>query len=196
MLKALSLSALFFFTLSSSHAQRVHINPILVDSSFDAASLQKLQEACALLDSVLNSPAFADTVRKTRFRRFNRGLTSEQILDVILSGMNDYSRAPKDYSIDLRVSIYDRYKGGSEYGNTNMNKPRVTTTHRCYVLNNDVRCYASHLAHEYMHQIGFVDSERLWQKKDGSVPYLINGIVDALLNTPGVCPAQTGVCTK
>lgn len=195
MYKLIILVCICVSIVSKGLGQPVRVNAIIVDSSFDAASLAKLQQACALLDSVFNSQGFEDSVKKEKFNRFSKGKSSAEILEIIQSGMDYYEDKPKDYSIDLRVSLYDKYEGGSEYGRTDMNT-RVTSTHRCYVLHNDVKCYVSHLVHEYLHQIGFVDSKHLWQKKTGSVPYLIGDIVDKIIRTPGVCPAQKGTCKK
>ncbi|RZJ22054.1 MAG: hypothetical protein EON51_09155 [Acinetobacter sp.] len=101
---------------------------------------------------------------------------------MILTGQNDISRT-QDYSIDLRLKLYDKYRGGNEFGYTGM-EDRITSTHRCYVLNNDVKCYASHLVHEYMHQIGFRDVKS-WRggkwTKINSVPYKVGRLVDKFI---------------
>lgn len=189
--------ALFFFCINIASAQqKVKINPIIIDNNFDDASLNKLNEAAKILDSVFNSNEFIKQVLATSFKVGNFGLSNGDILEIIKSGMDSLANKPKDYSIDIRVTVYDKYKGGDEFGRTNMNT-HVTETHRCYILNNDVRCYASHLAHEYLHQIGFYD-EKTWifGKKNKSVPYKIGDIVDRIIGNTNPCYAQHSTCTK
>jgi len=192
----LILSLFFFSTIIVTAQQKVRVNPIVMDDNFDNISLNKLNEAAKILDSVFNSEEFAKQVLATNFKVGNFGLTSADILEVIKSGMDSFANKPKDYSIDIRVTVYDKYKGGDEFGRTNMNT-HVTETHRCYILNNDVKCYVSHLAHEYLHEIGFYD-ERTWVfgKKNKSVPYKIGDIVDTIIKNKKPCYAQHSTCTK
>ncbi|MCW3074260.1 MAG: hypothetical protein JWP69_1329 [Flaviaesturariibacter sp.] len=182
--------------VSGLQTQRVRVVPVRVDSSFDSQSLAKLEQAVRLLDSVINSPAFESRVLSTSFSVGTHGLSAGAILDLIRSGKDNYTGKPADGTIDLRLAVYDRYAGGGEFGVTGMTT-RITSTYRCYILQNSVRCYVSHLAHEYMHQIGFYD-ERTWLfgTKTHSVPYKIGNIVDDLLNNDNSCLAQHDTCPK
>jgi len=184
------------FIQSSYGQQRVKVQAIQVDSSFDNASLLKLQDAVKVLDSIYNSEAFAQAVLHTEFNVGNFGLSNSQILELIRSGADNYKDRPKDYSNDIRVKLFNEYFGHGNFGITDMNT-RVTRTHRCYILHNDVKCYISHLGHEYMHQIGFYD-ERTWfaGTKTKSVPYKIGNIIDALIDNPTHCLAKDETCTK
>src|SRR6478735_6178461 len=132
--------ACFLVFKTSYGQQRVNVNAIQVDSSFDSASLLKLQEAIKILDNIYNSEAFAQAVLHTDFNVGNFELTNYQILELIRSGADNYKDKPKDYSIDLRVKLFDEYFGHGNFGITDMNT-RVTRTHRCYILHNDVKCY-------------------------------------------------------
>ena len=176
--------------------QRIKVNPIKVDSSFDEASLTKLDEAVKILDSIYNSEPFAQAVLNTDFNVGNFGLTNNQILELIRSGADNYKDKPKDYSIDLRVKVFNEYFGHGNFGITDM-ATRVTRTHRCYILHNDVKCYVSHLAHEYIHEIGFYDNKTwLFGTKTKSVPYKIGNIVDALIGNRNPCVAKDETCSK
>lgn len=170
--------------------QKLRVNAIQVDSSFDQVSLAKLNEAVELLDSIFNSEKFAEAVRHTEFMFGNFSLTNYQILELIRSGADNYKDKPKDYSIDIRVKVFNEYFGHGNFGITDMDT-RITRTHRCYILQNDVKCYASHLSHEYMHQIGFYD-KKTWVlgTKTKSVPYKIGNIVDALIGNTNPCIAK------
>jgi acyl carrier protein len=176
--------------------QRVRVNAIQIDDSFDTLSIKKLHQAEKLLYSIFNSQDFKTEVTRTKFNIGNYGFTSMGIYELIVSGTNDYKEKVKDYSIDLKVGVFDAYLGYDNFGTTDM-KTRITRTHRCYILDNDVKCYASHLAHEYMHQIGFLDN-RTWilGGKAQSVPYKIGKIVDRLINNDTTCFAIKKTCKK
>lgn len=175
--------------------QRVKINPI-PDNSFDSVTKLKLYEAVAILDTVINSEDFANRVLETNFNVGNFGLTNKEILEVIKSGMDNYKDKPKDYSIDLRLKVFDEYFGYGNFGVTNMNT-RVTRTHRCFILYNNVKCYVAHLSHEYMHQIGFYDTKS-WNgvkhTKTNSVPYKIGRIVNNIIKNKEFCSAKNQTC--
>lgn len=196
MKRTLLLFVSFIFMQSNYAQQRVKVQAIEVDTSFDAVSRAKLQQAVKVLDSILNCEAFAQKVLQTNFKIGNHGLTNTQILELIRSGADNYKDKPKDYSIDIRVAVFDPYAGYGNFGTTNMTT-RITSTHRCFILNSEIQCYISHLAHEYMHQIGFYD-EKTWAlgTKTESVPYKIGNIVKALIGGKAPCVAQKQTCTK
>lgn len=198
MLRILSLSLFMALASIAVAQQQLKIKVIFTDSSFDDASKAKLYQAVALLDSVYNSKAFGELVLAENFNVGNHNLSSADILELVRSGMDNYKGALKDYSMDLRLNVYDFYKGGKEYGNTKM-KSRITSTHRCYILKNDFTCYATHLAHEYMHEIGFYDVKSwdgIKRIKTNSVPYKIGRIVTKIINKPNKCSYQTTTCKK
>ncbi|WP_293304109.1 hypothetical protein [Pedobacter sp. UBA5917] len=190
---------LFFAGFFSVVAQqKVSVKPIFIDSSFDSISKVKAYESVKILDSVFNSDAFEELVLAEKFTVGNNSLSSVDILDLIRGGADNFKGSPKDYSIDLRLGVYDAYKGGKEYGNTKM-ASRITYTHRCYIIKNATRCYASHLAHEYMHEIGFYDVkswEGVRRTKANSVPYKIGNIVARIIGKPSGCSYQTSTCKK
>lgn len=177
----------------NSFAQNVKINPIIIESNFDSISMLKLNESSKMLEKVINSEEFKNEVLNEKFRIGNHKLSSQDIYDLIMSGKDNYKNKPADYSIDLRVKLFDEYAGSGNFGFTNMNT-RVTRTHRCYIQQNDTKCYTSHLAHEYMHQIGFVDKRNLFFKKTNSVPYKIGRIIDKLINNKSHCVAIKSTC--
>lgn len=195
MKKTMTFATLLLLLPSLNFAQqRVKVNAIQVDSSFDQASLAKLNEAVKILDSIFNSEEFAQAVCHTEFNVGNYNLKNYQILELIRSGADNYKDKPKDYSIDIRVKVFNEYFGHGNFGITDMNT-RVTRTHRCYILHNDIKCYISHLAHEYMHQIGFYDKRyRGVGTKTKSVPYKIGNIVDTLIGNTNPCLAKDETC--
>jgi hypothetical protein len=195
-MKTTLLLASFIIYSHINYAQQpVKVQAIETDNSFDTVSREKLQQAVRILDSIFNSETFAQKVQQTNFRVGNHKLNSAQILELIRSGADNYQNKPKDYSIDIRVAIFDQYYGHGNYGITNM-QTRITSTHRCFILHNDLKCYVSHLAHEYMHQIGFTDDRAFpLGTKTNSVPYKIGDIVKDLIGH-SQCIAQDQTCTK
>lgn len=183
----------FYSTVSLS---QVRVQTIKVDDSFDTTSSAILDTTIKELEGVFNSKEFKQTVIDETFNVGNYGLSSKDIYELIISGKDNYIDKPKDNSIDIRVRVFDEYAGSGNFGFTNM-KTRVTRTHRCYILKNLQKCYTSHLAHEYMHQIGFYDKRTwLFGKKTSSVPYKIGRIVDELIENDAKCFAKKETCSK
>lgn len=190
------LFSFFLFGLCGLSLGQIKINPILVDSSFDSVSNAKLQQAVFIMDSVFNTKSFAQEVLSSTFDVGNEGLSSQDILALLFSGKDHFKDTLYDGCIDLRLKVFDSYYGSLNFGITDMST-HITRTHRCFILQNNVKCYVSHLAHEYMHQIGFYDWHSTWiGPKTQSVPYKIGNIVDKLIGNTGPCLAKKEECKK
>lgn len=189
----LILISIIQFVPLDSDAQSKPIEIMIVQmDNFDSKSKKKLDSAVVILETVINSSEFRNQLSKINFKTGNRGLTNKEIIQMILTGQNDIGEY-QDYVMDLRLRLYDDFVGGDEFGHTGMSS-RITSTHRCYILNNDVKCYVSHLAHEYMHQIGFRDEKTRtglfkWTKTK-SVPYKIGRLVEKFIDNKNKCIAQ------
>lgn len=195
-MKPLLVFTIFWSICLKALTQPVVVKYIIQDNSFDSLSFAKLAESTKILENVINSTDFKTKILGTQFTVGNFDLTSSQIFDLIISGKDNYKDKPADGSIDLRLSLFDKYLGYDNFGLTNMTT-RVTSTHRCYVLYNDIKCYVSHLAHEYLHQIGFSDVRTwLFGTKTKSVPYKVGDIVDELIHNGEFCAAQHQTCRK
>ncbi len=182
------------------NAQRnppVDVVAVKLDDSFDTESSLKLDSSISMLRRVFNSEEFAIDVAHTKFLIANNKKTNAEIYLMIVTGMNNYLNASIDGQVALKVKLFNEFAGSGNFGITDM-VTRETRTHRCYVLDNDVKCYASHLAHEYMHQIGFIDKKRFifFGTKTRSVPYIIGNIVDKLLKNNSKCISIDKSCTK
>jgi hypothetical protein len=189
------LTILILFCSLISFSQ-VRVQAVKVDESFDAESSAILDTSIRELEQVFNSEEFKQMVLNETFDVGNFNLSSEDIYGLIISGKDNYIDKPEDNSIDIRVRIFDKYAGSGNFGFTDM-QTRITKTHRCYILKNSQKCYTSHLAHEYMHQIGFYDKRTwLFGKKTSSVPYKIGRIVDELIENDAKCFAKKETCSK
>lgn len=157
--------------------------------NYDKLSLEKLSEAVRLLDSVLVTEDFRVRVLNAKFVG-TKGKSNQEIYDYLMSGNSKYDSS-NDKIINLYLAEYANYAGGNELGVT---VGRKTSTHRCFVLRNDVRCLVGHLIHEYLHVMGFshrkISSER---PKLKTVPYVIGNIVKTMLSSPK-CPAIKKNC--
>jgi hypothetical protein len=191
----LLLTSLTLFCSLISFSQ-VRVQAVKVDDSFDEESSAILDTSMRELEQVFNSEKFKQMVLNETFDVGNFNLSSEDIYELIISGKDNYIDKPEDNSIDIRVRVFDKYAGSGNFGFTDM-KTRITRTHRCYILKNSRKCYTSHLAHEYMHQIGFYDKRTwLFGKKTSSVPYKIGRIVDELIENDAKCFAKKETCSK
>lgn len=194
-MKKISISlALLFFSFNIVCQNITKVRAIKVDSSFDEQSSKILKIAIERLEKIFNSKEFKNEVLKAKLRIGNKGLSNSEIFELIMSGENKHMNESVDFSIDLRLRVFDNYFGSGNFGITNMTT-RVTRTHRCFILENNIDCYISHLAHEYMHQIGFID-KRTWflGKKTKSVPYKIGNIVKKILGSNSSCRAKKKTC--
>jgi hypothetical protein len=175
---------------------QVEVQAIKIGDSFDPKSSVFLETAIQELKQVFNSEEFKLTVLNESFKVGNYELSSLEIFELILSGKDNYINKPEDNSIDIRVKVFDKYAGSENFGFTDMNT-RITRTHRCYIFYNSQKCYTSHLAHEYMHQIGFYDKRTwLFGKKTESVPYKIGRIIDRLIENDAKCSAKKTTCSN
>jgi hypothetical protein len=195
-MKKKALLVLFYVTSYACFTQSVKVTPIFIDDSFDSVSLSKLHDATKILQNVFNSEQFRTEMLASDFRVGAYKLKGSDIYEILMTGKNNYNNSPPDGSIDLRLKVFDEYFGFGNFGVTDMDN-RVTRTHRCFILHNDLKCYVSHLAHEYMHQIGFYD-ERTWRfgTKTKSVPYMVGDIVDKLIGNNLLCAAKDMKCSK
>lgn len=145
---------------------------------YDKTSLIKLSEAVYLLDSLLRTDEFYTRFMKSSFVG-TKNMTNQEIYAYLMSGNSKYDTT-SDKTINLYLSEYDNYAGGNELGVT---RGKKTSTHRCFILKNDVGCLAGHLLHEYLHVMGFshrnIRSER---PKKRTVPYIVGGIIKEMLS--------------
>ncbi len=157
-------------------------------TNYDVICLQKLNRAVALVDSVVQLPEFERRIRKkiTVQKKFR---SKKKILARFYSGANVVD-PEKDGTIDLIVSTYNKYEGGLSFGRTSERTGKITT-HKCFILNNDVRCLAKHLLHEYVHSMGYkhfriMKGFGLFHK---TVPYVFGTVLGDMLDCP-TCLAQ------
>lgn len=149
--------------------------------------------ACAdTLKAVLNSAGFKKAVLNTAFDYYNRGLTSQQIYDVIMNAHEENGPGGTDKVVDLRLRTITLAEDGQRW----INACKRTTIGidgagsgmaavcpdwlRYTAQNKHYSWLAAHFIHEYMHILGFTHPNH----KSMSVPYKIHEIVETLAEDP------------
>jgi hypothetical protein len=158
--------------------------------NYSGEKLAKLERSLALVQTTLNSPAFAQAVRdfgpfhftvKPCWRILRRRYeaphhTPEQVLAKVLAGKG--SRGD-DQLMDLRL----RWLPGSGGRVVGATEDGIIGTYEVDFNSYSDGALAAHLAHEYTHTIGFRHTAGTCDDKRDcySVPYAIGNLVELLL---------------
>lgn len=141
------------------------------------------------LSMILQRPLFSKTILKWKFTHTRRksgpgkyiNETRKRIRLLVLGGI-EYKQ-PRDYEIDLRVSLYDFPSGtlGSAPIGGKTIRTDVDFFRKCAARRpkaDGAVSLAAHWMHEWSHNAGFVHGS----KKDGTVPYELGDIVKYVAN--------------
>lgn len=183
-MKTIYISFCLAFAIIKCDAQIIKVEK---HDNYSEASLKKLTLATHLLDSILSTNEFRKRVLDAKLIA-TKGKSNKEIYDYLMSGNTEYESA-NDKIINLYLEEYANYAGGNEIGHTIGKK---TSTHRCFILQNDVACLAGHLIHEYLHVMGFTH-RRLERPKKKTVPYVIGNIIKDMLGHSN-CPSVHKDC--
>ncbi|HWK03663.1 MAG TPA: hypothetical protein VNS58_08525 [Puia sp.] len=175
---------------------------VLQSDNYLRANLDKLSRTLALIEQVMNSPAFATSV--TNFNTFSfvtydcgllRRTTSTQLpvytnIEVLAILLKGHSTNPDGTTnMDLKL-VLSNDNGGDVVGETDTNN--VTTTYMDWFNSDSEAELAAHYVHEYCHTLGFQHS---WKRHCDrlrdcySVPYAIQHLLENQLTG-----ANTGNC--
>jgi hypothetical protein len=155
--------------------------------SFANLAIQKLEQ-------VLNSEKFKQKVLSTKFTK-TKGLSNQEIYDVIMKAREEQGEGGSDYIVDLRIRTITLDKDGEKWmRNCDPNSWAKTIgidgkgdgvmaicpqrLNRWSEMN-DYGSLAGHYAHEYMHILGF-SHNGLYKRK--SLVYKIGGLVEEIIN--------------
>lgn len=160
--------------------------------NFTEADKKKLAGAVHVLQSVLGSSLFKGTVR-TYSHNGGEGFyfrpvghpsggsdtvyTNEEVLQIILAAVEKKGNRVNG-ECDLHVCLINK-SGGSSVGYT---KPSIEEiyTYRNWFRSFRSVGYASHLAHEWCHKLGFTHDPNETAERPFSVPYAIGDMVGKL----------------
>lgn len=153
---------------------QVKVN-VLSTKGFTKSDRQKIDQACALINTVVNSELFAQKFLRARMTELN-GLTNEQALEQIRSG--DCLFSDKDGTIDLKLVLY--YKRWSRVvGYTNGTPMTIWINRKFFSTPVSI---GSNLLHEACHLIGF-SHYKSWET---SLPYTMNRLFEACCRELGL----------
>lgn len=161
-------------------------------TGFSSKQLEKLSEAAALLERVINSSAFAEEVLNFSYQystgalwwkrwftsknfRWNNGDTRAQVLEKILAGNELKSGA--DQEVDCIITLYTGDPGVLGYTYPSTLKTWINSH-----FFNDAPIYeiAGNLAHEYCHKLGYDHEYNRTSLRDYTAPYAIGYMVSRL----------------
>ncbi len=152
---------------------------------FNETEKKKASKSINLLENIINTQEFKEAVlkvpsfskNKIKRKTGNKKYSNQEILDLILSGED--LKNPADNIINLNLDLYNGEK--NEIGHTNMNTLTIST-YQGYFNKKDIKLYAAHLLHEYMHIIGFIHGRfDIFGKRYKTVPYRIGKLTYSLL---------------
>ncbi len=168
-------------TFEPAKPLRVNLGEV---NGFSTAERQKLDQAVAIVEKVLNSPEFKKAVLEKTWkgeRQFadNGGMTNEQIYEAILQAKENFT-AEADGEVDLELTIkkfgfFQRNVVGYTYEST----PEITLN-RSFFTSYTPAEIAGNLVHEWLHKIGFGHDFKSTAKRPDSVPYAIGELVEKL----------------
>ncbi|MFT5819026.1 MAG: hypothetical protein ACI8ZM_000248 [Crocinitomix sp.] len=150
----------------------------------DVVKAQRIQK---LIEFVANHPTFHEKILDAEFkdRRFVKENgevvkmdDNQAILDIILSGKEQYVTEDADKEWDLRISLYRSFTFEIGY----RSKERIFTKKKKFRKLSD-RYIAAHWIHEYMHVLRFTHDHKRTDRRPDSVPYLIGEIAEEILKS-------------
>jgi len=144
---------------------------------FDSESMEKMENAFAVLEKVVNSVEFKNKVLnfentqgKNKFAS-NKGLTNEQIYKIFMDGRETLQQnTPGEMNFFLKL-YYKRYSKVIGWTNGSINTININWKFFKGFRLSDV---AGNLAHEWTHKIGF---DHASASEHDSAPYAIGYIV-------------------
>ena len=147
-------------------------------SGFDGVQAEKVGRAVAIVNRVINSQQFEETLIAHSGLLYTRGLSNREVLDTLRSGRR-FDGSPSDGPV--RVAYFlEASRGGSAIGRTDGNGVH---TYRDYFDSASDEQLAGHIAHEALCHFACGFSQPFWNVfgwRNRSVPYVVGDMVTAL----------------
>lgn len=158
---------------------------------FDEARRKKLERAGARLADVLNSVEFRDAVLGMRFEGkpgFADDRRSPTQVYAAVRAAKERFTARADGEVDLNVQLRKLGPQDSDVvGFTRDGSDRITTNVRFFDRFDSAEV-AGHLAHEWLHTLGFHHGAKPSPERDRSVPYALGELVERLAGRRHLTP--------
>ncbi len=153
-------------------------------NQFTESQKEKLREAAAVAERVINSDEFRDKVINFTYngeKHFvSTDLSNEQVYDTLLAAKETYT-GNTDSVAQLCLNIYTPpfYKKWSVVGYTTPGQPDIYMN--SYYFNSfDATEVAGNMVHEWTHKLGFDHDYNRTARRPYSVPYAIGAMVGEL----------------
>lgn len=162
-------------------ASNLVINETLRD--FGPEDEEKMKEALARLEIVVNSTEFRDKVINHIFNgektfNDNDGKTNEEIYESLMSGREDLLPTV-DSEIDLDLTLY--YSNNSTVGYTYPNTIKIWVNNK-FFAGYTYGQVAANAIHEWTHKLGYTHAYRNNSSRPYSVPYAIGSIAREMID--------------
>ena len=167
-------------TFEPSAPMRVSLGRV---TGYTGAERQKLDQATKLMADVLNSREFRDAVLSAEFSG-RPGFASDtrspqEVYAAIRAAKESYTDAADgeaDLNLELRdFSWFQRHTVGYTTESSD-----TLTTNRRFFSGYEANEVAGHLAHEWLHKLGFEHDFKATARRPDSVPYELGEVVERL----------------
>ncbi|MBS1153605.1 MAG: hypothetical protein H6Q89_5303 [Myxococcaceae bacterium] len=158
---------------------------------FSVAEREKLDAATLRLTEVLNSREFRDGVLSATFGG-KQGYASEsrnpsEVYAAIRAAKENFT-ASADGEVDLNVSLQSfSWFQRNLVGYTTESSDTLTTNRRFFSSYSPAEV-AGHLAHEWLHKLGFEHDFKATARRPDSVPYEVGELVERLAASGTLTP--------
>jgi len=178
---------ILFVTMSAptwaQSSQPLLVN-ILSSESFSDQQYEKLMQAKALVELIVNSAAFKERILNFTYngeKSFvqNNGMSNQQIYDDLMAGAEVYpTQSAVDHKMDFDLALYKPkfYQSNNVLGYTD-SSTSVIHINRNFYNQASVNEIAMNLVHEWVHKMGFDHDFNSTPRRPYSVPYAVGYIV-------------------
>ena len=178
MLKIISCLLVFFMSWEVSAA---YLEADIQLINFSSDHKIKIHQAIKLIKKVVALPEFKKRIINHTYggqKTFvdNKGLTNEQIYDLILAGA-EVLIPDKNSKMDLELELYQ--ENNTTIGYTYPYTTKIWINAKYFNKYTPVQV-ADNLFHEWLHKLGFDHSLTYHQARNYSVPYAIGYLVEEL----------------
>lgn len=171
----------FLLTFSSVNTHAATFDAQINMVNFPQEQESKILKAVELIKKVVTSDEFKNRVIDHSYegrKEFvdNKGLTNEQIYQLILEGSETLTPG-KNGRMDVELVLYQN--SSTTIGYTYPNTTRIWINTKYFNKYSPVQV-ADNLFHEWLHKLGFDHSLKYSKKRNYSVPYAIGYLVEEL----------------
>lgn len=171
-------------TFEPSAPMRVSLGKV---TGYSTTERSKLDQATTLMANVLNSREFRDAVLSSTFNG-KPGFASDsrspqEVYAAIRAAKENYTDAA-DGEVDLNLNLESfSWFQRNVVGYTTEGSDTITTN-RKFFSNYEPAEMAGHLAHEWLHKLGFEHDFKATARRPESVPYELGDLVERLARGP------------